>query len=303
MSSTEPGWAAVILAAGYGSRLQKDIENDPSKQFESLLGQPKALLPVGGVPLLDHWLRAFRESGGAVGPVIVVTNELFYRQFAEWAVSRGLGRNAVVNDGTTANENRLGAWCAAHAPFPAFLQSNLNCARGSPLTYPTVSPSACTLHATPLPARQPAVPRIRSADLQLALEQKADIIGNRDILVVAGDTLFFQDFSLSAFLGALPPHRSGVVTYQVRARLRPRAGRRPAPCPAHVPMAVGRASLPPCNFGRGPCRSRAHKPPCAQYNACRSVARAPLRRWARTPRRASAASSRSTQLLKSCSSS
>lgn len=163
MSAEEPGWAAVILAAGYGSRLQRDIEQDPSKQFEGLLGQPKALLPVGGVPLLDHWLRAFREANGAVGPVIVVTNELFHRQFAEWAVSRGLGRSAVVNDGTTANANRLGA----------------------------------------------------CADLQLALSEKAELIGGRDILVVAGDTLFFQDFSLGAFLAALPPGRSGVVTYEV----------------------------------------------------------------------------------------
>lgn len=161
--SEEPRWAAVILAAGYGSRLQKDIEADASREFDHLLGQPKGLLPVGGVPLLDHWLRAFRASADRVGPVIVVTNELFHRQFTEWAVSRGLGRDAVVNDGTTTNEQRLGA----------------------------------------------------CGDLELALRERAELIGDRDVLVVAGDTLFFQDFELGAFLDALPPRRSGVVTYQI----------------------------------------------------------------------------------------
>jgi len=162
--SDEPRWAAVILAAGYGSRLQKDIEADPSRQFSNLLGQPKGLLPVGGVPLLDHWIRAFRECGGRVGPVVIVTNEYFHRQFAEWAVSRGLGRDCVVNDGTTSNDNRLGA----------------------------------------------------CRDLQLALQEKAHMIGDRDVLVVAGDTLFYEDFSLARFLDSLPEDRGGVVTYRIK---------------------------------------------------------------------------------------
>lgn len=162
-AAMEGEWAVVILAAGYGSRLQKDIEADPSKQFEHLLGQPKGLLPVGGIPLLDHWVRSFRECG-RIGPITVVTNEFFYRLFAEWAVSRGLGRECVINDGTTSNDTRLGA----------------------------------------------------CRDLQLALEQRADVIGDRDVLVVAGDTLFFQDFSLARFLDALPEGSSGVVTYQIK---------------------------------------------------------------------------------------
>lgn len=49
-------------------------------------------------------------------------------------------RSAVVNDGTTSNETRLGA----------------------------------------------------AADLALVLEAKAEAIGDRDVLVIAGDTLFFR---------------------------------------------------------------------------------------------------------------
>lgn len=56
------GWVAVVLAAGYGSRLHRDIVSDPTQQYANLLNTPKALLPVGGVPLLDHWIRAFRAG-------------------------------------------------------------------------------------------------------------------------------------------------------------------------------------------------------------------------------------------------
>lgn len=38
---------AIILAAGYGTRLARDIENDSSQQYKQLLGVPKPLLPIG----------------------------------------------------------------------------------------------------------------------------------------------------------------------------------------------------------------------------------------------------------------
>ena len=60
--TTHDRWVAVILAAGYGSLLHRDIVADSTEQFTHLINTPKALLPVGGVPLLDHWLRSFRSG-------------------------------------------------------------------------------------------------------------------------------------------------------------------------------------------------------------------------------------------------
>ena len=37
----------LILAAGYGTRLARDIQNDTSGNYTNLKGLPKALLPIG----------------------------------------------------------------------------------------------------------------------------------------------------------------------------------------------------------------------------------------------------------------
>ncbi|XP_029980447.1 uncharacterized protein LOC115412211 isoform X2 [Sphaeramia orbicularis] len=54
---------AVILAAGYGTRLQRDVEADSSGQFAHLSGIAKPLLPVGHRALISHWVHALTASG------------------------------------------------------------------------------------------------------------------------------------------------------------------------------------------------------------------------------------------------
>ncbi|ORY45520.1 hypothetical protein BCR33DRAFT_849791 [Rhizoclosmatium globosum] len=49
--------AVLFLAAGYGTRLQRDIQADTSGRFEAQKGVAKALLPLLGVPLISHWLK------------------------------------------------------------------------------------------------------------------------------------------------------------------------------------------------------------------------------------------------------
>jgi glucose-1-phosphate thymidylyltransferase len=85
---------ALVLAAGYATRL-----------YPLTLDRPKALLEVGGRPMLDRVLERLRAMG--VDETIVVTNARFAAQFQEWA--RGREQVTVVNDGTTSNDDRLGA--------------------------------------------------------------------------------------------------------------------------------------------------------------------------------------------------
>jgi glucose-1-phosphate thymidylyltransferase len=85
---------ALVLAAGYATRL-----------YPLTLDRPKALLEVGGRPMLDHVLERLQEMG--VDETIVVTNAKFTPHFEEWASGRDGVR--IVNDGTTSNDDRLGA--------------------------------------------------------------------------------------------------------------------------------------------------------------------------------------------------
>jgi glucose-1-phosphate thymidylyltransferase len=85
---------AVILAAGYATRLRPLTED-----------VPKHLLPVGDRPMLDWVLDRVREVED-LDAIHLVTNSRFAPVFAGWAETHGV---SVHDDGTTANEDRLGA--------------------------------------------------------------------------------------------------------------------------------------------------------------------------------------------------
>ncbi|KAM4561774.1 glucose-1-phosphate thymidylyltransferase isoform 1-T1 [Fundulus diaphanus] len=97
---------AVILAAGYGTRLQRDVSADRSGRFAHLVGVPKPLLPVGRFPLITHWVRALNRSGTVDG-IYVVTNALHQAAFLRWAEQ--FPEVQVLSDQTRTNEERLGA--------------------------------------------------------------------------------------------------------------------------------------------------------------------------------------------------
>jgi glucose-1-phosphate thymidylyltransferase len=85
---------ALALAAGYATRL-----------YPLTRDRPKPLLEVGGRPLLDWVLERLQAMG--VDQTIVVTNAKFTPHFEEWAADKqGV---TVLNDGTTSNDDRLGA--------------------------------------------------------------------------------------------------------------------------------------------------------------------------------------------------
>ena len=85
---------ALVLGAGYATRL-----------YPLTLDRPKPLLEVGGRPMLD-WVHGRLDAMG-VDETIVVTNAKFTPHFESWAA--GKEHVTVVNDGTTSNEDRLGA--------------------------------------------------------------------------------------------------------------------------------------------------------------------------------------------------
>jgi glucose-1-phosphate thymidylyltransferase len=84
---------ALILAAGYATRLRPLTDSIA-----------KPLLPVGGRPMVDWILDRIRET--SADEVHLVTNARFAADFERWAEDKGVH---VHNDGTTSNEDRLGA--------------------------------------------------------------------------------------------------------------------------------------------------------------------------------------------------
>ncbi len=86
----------VILAAGYATRLYPLTEHFP-----------KPLLKVGEKTILD-WLLDDLASLGGIEETVLVSNHRYAGRFEAWARGRATPV-AVLDDGSTENENRLGA--------------------------------------------------------------------------------------------------------------------------------------------------------------------------------------------------
>jgi glucose-1-phosphate thymidylyltransferase len=84
---------ALILAAGYATRLRPLTDSIP-----------KQLLPIGGRPMVDWILDRIEET--SADEVHLVTNARFAERVERWAKDKDV---RIHNDGTTSNEDRLGA--------------------------------------------------------------------------------------------------------------------------------------------------------------------------------------------------
>ena len=87
---------AIILAAGYATRLYPLTENFP-----------KPLLEVGGKTILDHLIDQL-ETISDIDHAYLVTNRRFHGHFVDWARA-GRSQIDILDDGTTSNDDRLGA--------------------------------------------------------------------------------------------------------------------------------------------------------------------------------------------------
>lgn len=99
----------LILGAGYGTRLQRDLKE--SAEYKHLLGVPKALLPLGKRDaLITHWVELFKSYGiDSKDDVFIVTNDQCYDAFKKWAHFHDIPQSHIVSDGTSSNDTRLGA--------------------------------------------------------------------------------------------------------------------------------------------------------------------------------------------------
>lgn len=89
---------ALILAAGYGTRLHP-----------LTLNKPKSLLSISGKLMIEHILKKVEEIE-EVDEVYIVTNEKFAGRFHDWNNNYSNPKKIkIINDGTTSEENKLGA--------------------------------------------------------------------------------------------------------------------------------------------------------------------------------------------------
>ncbi len=88
----------ILLAAGYATRLYPLTEN-----------MPKALLTLGSKTILDRVCEKIEELS-EINNIYIVTNHKFAKNFSDWAKTyKGKIPVSVLDDGTTDNDNRLGA--------------------------------------------------------------------------------------------------------------------------------------------------------------------------------------------------
>jgi NDP-sugar pyrophosphorylase family protein len=132
----------LILAAGYGTRLESDIRNDTTHNYTQYIGLPKPLIPLLGRPLISYWLALLQDAQIVKEQIFIVTNQKYYAAFLTFAKQENFPIDNIINDGSDSNENRLGA----------------------------------------------------VGDIQFFLNTKAQ--WEKDLMIIGGDTIFFQDFSL-----------------------------------------------------------------------------------------------------------
>ncbi len=89
---------AIMLCAGYATRLYPLTES-----------KPKALLPLADKPMMNYLVDKLVEIP-ELDKIFVISNAKFYQAFQDWKKEYYPKRSiAVLNDGTTTNDNRLGA--------------------------------------------------------------------------------------------------------------------------------------------------------------------------------------------------
>jgi len=158
-------FSVIILAAGYGTRLQSDVAQlgQVDSEWQYLLNCPKSLIRLAGIPLLTRWMTDLESLSDKIKTICVVTNDRYFSQLQKWRLqtltdSKLAEKIVIFNNFTSSNEDRLGS--------VVDLFHGLN-----------------------------------------ILQSDSDIKKN-PVLIIAGDTIFSEEFSVSSlykdFLGREP---------------------------------------------------------------------------------------------------
>ncbi len=94
---------AMILAAGFATRL-----------YPLTKDKPKPLLDVAGRPIIEHIIEKL-DNISEVVKIFIITNDRFEKHFREWLKNFDAKKPIeIVNDGTSSNDDRLGAMGDIH---------------------------------------------------------------------------------------------------------------------------------------------------------------------------------------------
>ena len=89
---------AVILAAGYGTRLYPLTKN-----------KPKPLVEIADKAILEYILDKIKKVS-IIDQIFIVSNDKFYQHYLEWQKELNyIKKITIINDGTSSNQDRLGA--------------------------------------------------------------------------------------------------------------------------------------------------------------------------------------------------
>lgn len=88
---------ALILAAGYGTRLYPLTKNIP-----------KPLLPIAGMPIIEHIIKKVNTIN-LIDKIYLITNQKYFNSFQAWRLNYPQNKEIeIVNDLTTSEHDRLG---------------------------------------------------------------------------------------------------------------------------------------------------------------------------------------------------
>lgn len=103
----------IIQAAGYGTRLLTEVQALDSNPFATVtkkdIGVAKALIPIQGKPVVQHHIEQLQQINVPLDDIFIVTNQVFFPLFIDWAEKFGFPVENIINNGTTSNEGRLGS--------------------------------------------------------------------------------------------------------------------------------------------------------------------------------------------------